>query len=52
MSNKIICDACGKVLDEKKEYYILRRTGITSKRYGNWDLCSTECLKAMTVEIE
>lgn len=44
MSNKMICDVCGKVIEEGVEHYTLRRAAITPKRYGNWDLCSHRCL--------
>lgn len=50
MSNKMICDCCGGVIDENKEHYVLRRAATVPQRYGNWDLCSMDCLESHIIQ--
>lgn len=54
MSNKIICDMCGKVIEKNSVYFVLRRTYTLDnpKAIGNWDLCSHRCLDAQVIQLE
>jgi hypothetical protein len=54
MTNKTICDVCGKEIQKDEEYYVLRREWSIDKpkRRGQWDLCDMGCLEVKVSQLK